>query len=252
MANPTKSKPVKKNETKLITKAYLILYNLIQVVGWTYLLHQLVTYYILPSESEQNLYDTVKWTLIIFQNAAVLEIVHAMTGMVKSNVMVTVMQVYSRVMVVCGVLMATPTGQNSPGLPLALGAWAVTEIIRYSYYAMNLVNFVPSFLIWLRYTLFIVLYPIGVTGELLCFYSAQQYVFENQMWTISLPNILNVTFNYHYLLLFVMALYVPLFPQLYLHMFSQRKKFIGGGQPTPKAASQPATVSKGNKKLKSK
>lgn len=103
------------------------------------------------SNSEStSLYQTLKWPLIIFQNAAVLEILHAATRIVPSNPIVTLQQVFSRVMLVCGVLLPTLAGKNSTGLPLAVLAWSVTEIIRYGYYTLNLVNLVPHFLIWLR------------------------------------------------------------------------------------------------------
>lgn len=130
-------------------------------------------------------------------------------------------------MVVVGVVMATPTGKVSPGLPLALLAWSVTEIIRYGYYAFNLVGAVPGILVMLRYTTFIVLYPIGVTGELLCFYWAQSYARTEKVWSVEMPNKYNATFSYLYFLWFVMLLYIPLFPQMYLHMFAQRKKVLG-------------------------
>lgn len=133
-------------------------------------------------------------------------------------------------MVVCGVVMATPDGKISPGLPLALLAWSITEIIRYSYYTLNIINSVPYILIWLRYTTFIILYPIGVTGELLCFYWAQDYAKKTGVWSIELPNKYNDTFSYYYFLWIVMLLYIPLFPQMYLHMFAQRRKIIGGNQ----------------------
>lgn len=129
-------------------------------------------------------------------------------------------------MVVLGVVMATPTGKVSPGLPLALLAWSVTEIIRYGYYAFNLLGSVPSILVFLRYTTFIALYPIGVTGELLCFYWAQSYAQKEKVWSVEMPNKLNFTFSYLYFLWFVMLLYIPLFPQMYLHMFAQRKKVL--------------------------
>ena len=60
-----------------------------------------------------------------------------------------------------------------------LFAWTLTEIIRYSYYTLNLMNTNVGIITWLRYTLFIVLYPIGVTGELLCYYFAlPKYVWQ--------------------------------------------------------------------------
>jgi Protein tyrosine phosphatase-like protein, PTPLA. len=60
-----------------------------------------------------------------------------------------------------------------------------------------------------RYTFFTVLYPVGVTGELLCLYAAQSYVANNKLWSLEMPNKLNVTFSYHYFLLFTMLLYIP-------------------------------------------
>lgn len=90
-------------------------------------------------------------TLNIFQNAALLEIVHVYFKLVPSKLMITIFQVFSRVMLVCGILMVTVESRLGLGLPLALIAWSVTEIIRYSYYALNIAYKVPSFITWLRY-----------------------------------------------------------------------------------------------------
>ena len=189
--------------------------------------YQLIAFYTINTDKEISLWDYIGTTVIIFQNAAVLEILHAATGIVASNPVITLQQVFSRVMVVCGVIMATPTAKESPGLPLALLAWSITEIIRYGYYGLNLLNSVPHILIYLRYTTFIALYPIGVTGELLCFYWAQSYVKETKLWSVEMPNEANFTFSYFYFLWLIMLLYIPIFPQLYLHMFAQRKKILG-------------------------
>lgn len=112
------------------------------------MLLQLIQHYTIGQQ--QSLYNSLKWTVIIFQNAAVLEIFHAATGMVPSNPVITAFQVASRVMVVCGVFVPTRDFDSSLGLPLALLAWSVTEIIRYANYTLNLLNAVPYFLVWLR------------------------------------------------------------------------------------------------------
>jgi len=44
--------------------------------------------------------------------------------------------------------------QNQIGVLLAMSAWCVTEVIRYSYYAMALVGDVAYFLQWTRYVWF--------------------------------------------------------------------------------------------------
>ncbi|EEB10892.1 ptpla domain protein, putative [Pediculus humanus corporis] len=219
-----------KKEQNFITKFYLLLYNILQTLGWSYLLYNIVGYYLSDKKNlpSKDLWSNVKLVVCIFQNAAALEIIHAAIGIVPSNVLITTFQVLSRLMVVNGVLLATPTGPQSPGLPLCLIAWAVTEIIRYLFYTLNLIGKIPYILVWSRYTFFIILYPLGVTGELLCFYWAQAYVSEHKIFTAELPNYWNFTFSYNYLLISIMLLYIPLFPQMYLHMFSQRRKVIGG------------------------
>lgn len=78
------------------------------------------------------------------------QILHAAVGLVPSSVFVVLMQVYSRVFLVCGALLATQGATTSPGLPLCILAWSITEIIRYAYYALNLVDIVPSSLTFLR------------------------------------------------------------------------------------------------------
>ncbi|XP_020281835.1 very-long-chain (3R)-3-hydroxyacyl-CoA dehydratase 2 [Pseudomyrmex gracilis] len=218
------------------SKVYLALYNLVQTLGWSYILYNLILHYV-DSSSTGSLWEKEKLFLNIFQNGAVLEIVHASVGLVSSNIILTTFQVFSRVMVVIGVLQATPYtyAVASPGFPLAILAWSITEIIRYFYYFANIVGFVPYIVVWLRYTTFIILYPIGVTGELLCFYAAVMYASANPTaWSYALPNSMNFTFSYLYLLIIVMVAYIPLFPQLYLHMFAQRRKMLNPSSATKK------------------
>jgi very-long-chain (3R)-3-hydroxyacyl-CoA dehydratase len=224
-----KTVEAKKNESVGITptSVYLILYNGVQAIGWTALAIQVVIH-LVWRESRDDLYSYVKTLLNVFQTLALLEIVHAATGIVRSNVVLTAFQVMSRVFLVWGVLNLIPETRDSIGLLLILIAWTVTEIVRYTYYMTSLVRGIPYILQWARYTLFFVLYPLGVTGELLCVRAALPYVYQRSTWSYSLPNSANISFQYYYALLIIMMSYVPLFPQLYFHMISQRKKVIGG------------------------
>ncbi|XP_050297187.1 very-long-chain (3R)-3-hydroxyacyl-CoA dehydratase hpo-8 [Anthonomus grandis grandis] len=215
----------KKSSRGALTRFYLLAYNITQTIGWTMILYKLISYYLVPNNGK-SLYDVLSFSLMWFQNAAVLEVFHAATGMVKSSAIMTAFQVGSRVAVVCGVLLATNEARLGLGLPMAVLAWSLTEIIRYSNYACALFGSTPYFLKYLRYTLFIILYPIGITGELTCIYKAQCEVGEGQLYSIDMPNKYNFTFNYQHLLWFLMILYVPLFPQLYMYMFGQRKKAL--------------------------
>merc|ERR1719350_266810 len=117
--------------------------------------------------------------------------------------------------------------QINLGCAFLLFAWTVTEIIRYAYYSCNLLGYVPYFLVYLRYTLFIFLYPIGVSGELLCCWRAMPIVKEEEYFTIRLPNKWNIAFDFYTYLWINFGLYAVYFPQLYCHMFRQRSKVLG-------------------------
>ena len=63
------------------------------------------------------------------------------------------------------------------GAGLMIASWATVEVPRYAFYLMALVTGdatkkTPYPLFWMRYSLFAVLYPTGITGELTVFLSA--------------------------------------------------------------------------------
>jgi len=209
-----------------MSKTYLVAYNTIQTLGWSFLLFQMATH-LLSGGEVSTLYANTKLSLQIFQTGAALEIFHAIFGLVRSSVQVTTQQVFSRVYVVWAILYMCPTSQLSIGFPLLLFAWTITEIIRYSMYAVSLVGNPPFFLTWLRYTFFIIAYPVGVSGELICMYTALLQAMQQDILSVQLPNMLNVTFSFPLLILGIMLAYIPLFPPMYFYMFGQRKKVLG-------------------------
>ena len=108
--------------------AYLILYNLAQTLGWTYIMATGVRAY---CEAPEKLYSAVQSPLQIFQTLAVMEVVHALVGFVRSSVFITAFQVTSRVFLVWPILASFADTQTSIGFPMLLAAWTITEIIRY-------------------------------------------------------------------------------------------------------------------------
>ncbi|KAI8776810.1 very-long-chain (3R)-3-hydroxyacyl-CoA dehydratase 2 [Biomphalaria glabrata] len=225
---PAGPKPTKDTKQNGIVTAYLVAYNVSQMLGWTVMMIIMVSH-IFKTHSYLLLYEDVERILQICQTAAILEIVHSMTGLVRSNWILTAFQVYSRVFLIWGIIWSVPSTQN--GLPVALWlfAWTITEIIRYTFYFFSLLpGPVPSFLVWCRYTFFIILYPIGVTGELMSIFAAIPVVRDSKMYSFELPNKWNFAFNYYYYLCFIVISYVPVFPQLYIHMFNQRNKVLAG------------------------
>jgi very-long-chain (3R)-3-hydroxyacyl-CoA dehydratase len=82
------------------------------------------------------------------------------------------MQVASRILLVWGVVDQFPFLAKSAVYSSMLIAWSVTEVVRYSYFVFNLSGYSPSIITWLRYNLFHVLYPMGISSECFMMYKA--------------------------------------------------------------------------------
>jgi len=213
----------------MISQVYLMLYNFVQILGWSYIGFKFVNYGIKKGEWDNTTYyEECGQSLKLFQTLAALEILHSAIGIVRSPLMTTIVQIFSRVFVVWGICEFIPGVKTGTiGVPIFIVAWTVTEVIRYSFYFFTLIGYVPYVLKWLRYTLFIGLYPLGVTGELLAVYAGIQQSKKHHLYEFNLPNKANFSFSFVAFLVIFAVSYIPVFPQLYLYMFSQRKKVLG-------------------------
>ena len=89
-----------------IAKAYLLAYNASLIAGWSYVL--VLAGAAFAEGGAGAVYAAVEIPLLAAQTAACLEVVHAILGIARSPVLVTAMQVSSRLMVVWGVLFISP------------------------------------------------------------------------------------------------------------------------------------------------
>ncbi len=193
--------------TNASVKNYLVAYNVFAFSFWlVYFTSFLCSGLVL---NERNLF-----LLNMAQGLAVLEIVHTVLKWVKSPVASTVAQVSSRLLVLVLINIfkgdAQLTSLTTIGVITVSIAWSVTEIVRYSFYAAQLLNSLPPWLLWMRYTFFIVLYPMGVTGE----------------WLIIGSPVIEKGFAlnaYNLFVVFLLVSYVYYFPVLYRYMWKQRK-----------------------------
>jgi hypothetical protein len=184
-----------------------------------------------PVTSGPALWGLLAPILTPVQSLAVLEIVHAALGLVRSPVMTTAVQVFSRVFLVWGVLQVP--GNTAPQTSLALFtlalAWSVSELIRYPYYALELVlgkDRAPYLLTWLRYSGFLVLYPLGVSSELWLMFTSLPYLMHSGVHSLPMPNAYNISVHYPTVVVLLMLAYIPGFPSLFGYMLAARKKTL--------------------------
>lgn len=169
-----------------IKDVYLILYNSACCAGWaTVLFLALQSLQTDVVEEKLSVWDALAnvyaapdlaMLLTYSQSAAILEIVHSALGLVRSPVMVTFMQVSSRIIALIAIVLS-PESQVQWGAGLMILSWSCVEVPRYLFYIFALVTGdatkkTPYVLFWLRYSLFAVLYPTGIVGELTVFTAA--------------------------------------------------------------------------------
>ncbi|KAG9903216.1 PTPLA-domain-containing protein, partial [Aureobasidium melanogenum] len=215
------ARPARERKSSPVKTGYLVLYNAVSTILWATILGRVLlvssvhgTRYVFPAVGE-----FAKWT----QTLALLEVVHAAVGIVRAPLFTTLMQVASRILLIWGIVYPFPnTVAFSPVYSSMLIAWSVTEVIRYSYFAINLsAGSVPAIWMWLRYNTFFVLYPLGISSEcwlvwLAATGPAKQYTGVREA------------------LFAILLIYIPEFSSilgsyiLFTHMMAQRRKIMRG------------------------
>jgi len=165
-------------------KAYLVLYNAASASAWVIVLLRVVST-LLQHRDPAYVAPAVDSFARTTQTFAVMEILHALTGtsspsptptetkltpspslgVVPAPVFTTIMQVFSRLVLVWGIAQPFPELTPSAWYSSMLVAWATTEVVRYSYFVLKQFEAVPGWLNWLRYSGFLVLYPVGISSE---------------------------------------------------------------------------------------
>lgn len=205
---------------------YLAFYNAVSALLWSvifYITLSDVQTYLDVEPSPSNVYISHKYSdfphkfLVIVQVInAVAEISHALVGLVKSPLPTLFLQFTARLAITVGISYYLP---DSPGNFTFAGyvglsiAWSITEIIRYGFYVAKLIfpDNLPYELVWLRYSAFFVLYPLGLITEFYVVYLSLDAA---------------GTGFFHYFLVFGLFLYIPGFITLYSYMIKQRGKVL--------------------------
>ncbi len=82
-----------------------------------------------------------------------------------------------------GVCNLTSNARDFYGFVLMILSWCSVEVPRYSFYVVKILGIEESlyFLKWIRYSLFLILYPTGISGELICVWHALPFLAKNDV-----------------------------------------------------------------------
>lgn len=168
------AEPKKKSKQSCIVRAYMMAYNAVSAAAWAYLLFNLCrSYFIDDPKNYRALFPKTGMYLAYVQTAAVLEILHAAIGFVRSEVLTNVMQISSRLFIIWVCAIYYGIGKHW-GYALLAFAWSLSDLTRYCYYFSQLAGWKVPLLKWARYNFFLVLYPVGTLGEVMLLLWARQ------------------------------------------------------------------------------
>lgn len=89
-------------------------------------------------------------------------------------------------------------------------SWSLVEVPRYLFYLFKQLDWpVPTWLRFLRYNLFYVLYPVGMLSEILIIVNALPFIKQTHPFSVFLPNRWNMAFDFYYASLVILLLYIP-------------------------------------------
>ncbi|KAF7385030.1 hypothetical protein HZH66_012116 [Vespula vulgaris] len=210
-------------------KVYLIIYNLCQFVGFLYILVVMSVKYSRDGPASiKYTYATVGNPMKFIQLLQFLEVMHPLFGYTKGSIMMPFMQVGGRAFVLFCMIEGESRMQTKPVVFYLFMVWSSVEIIRYLYYITQLLNIDFYFLMWLRYTIWIPLYPLGVICEGIIILRNIPYFEETQRFTVSLPNSLNFSLDFPtFLRIYLLFLCIPGIYTMMSHMNHARFKKLG-------------------------
>ncbi|RWR81679.1 very-long-chain 3R-3-hydroxyacyl-CoA dehydratase 2 [Cinnamomum micranthum f. kanehirae] len=207
-----------------MSKLYLLAYNSLQAFGWALSLSRIASDFI-STKSFNGAYASAGDLICLLQTLAFMEVIHSAIGLVPSGVLLSFMQWGGRTHFLLAIVRQIVEVQELPSVFITFVAWSMSEVIRYFHYASTSMGICPSWLTYLRYTAFIVLYPIGVApGEMWLMYQALPFITRRKLYANVFDHL---PFSYSSFVKAVLVCYPFLWLKLYLHLFKQRQKKLG-------------------------
>ncbi|XP_007903679.1 very-long-chain (3R)-3-hydroxyacyl-CoA dehydratase [Callorhinchus milii] len=216
---------VRKDPYITIKKGYLFMYNLVQFLGFSWIfVNMTVRLFVLGQDSLFDTFHAVGDVMYFCQIFAVLEIINPLLGLVKSGLVPAIIQVIGRNVILFVVIGTQEEMQNKAAVFAVFYLWSIIEMFRYPYYMLSCIDTEWKILTWIRYTIWIPLYPFGVIAEAVCVVQSIPHFDETGRFSIVLPNPFNISFGFSY---FLQAYLILMFLGLFInfrHLYRLRNK----------------------------
>ncbi|XP_072258718.1 very-long-chain (3R)-3-hydroxyacyl-CoA dehydratase 3 [Pyxicephalus adspersus] len=211
-----------------LKRGYLFMYNLVQFLGFSWIfVNMTVRLFILGKDSFYDTFHTMSDMMYFCQTLAVLEIVNPLIGLVKTGVVPAVIQALGRNFILFIILGQIDDMQSKSVVFFIFYLWSTIEVFRYPFYMLACIDMEWKLLTWLRYTIWIPMYPLGAFSEAVAVVLSMPIFNETGKYSLQLPSPLNVTISFSvflsiYLVLVIWGLLIN-----FRHLYKQRCRRLG-------------------------
>uniref|UniRef100_A0ACB8E4I0 Uncharacterized protein n=1 Tax=Sphaerodactylus townsendi TaxID=933632 RepID=A0ACB8E4I0_9SAUR len=207
---------------------------------------------------DHSFFDTFHATsdmMYLCQTLAVMEIVNTLIGLVRAPLVPILLQklrvaawvsppppsvaiaassfqslplqVFGRNFILFVVLGGVEEMQSKAVVFFVFYSWSLVEIFRYPFYMLSCIDIQWKALTWIRYSIWIPLYPLGILAEAVTVIQAIPVFSRTGRFSFSLPSPLSVTVPFSVVLqLYLVALFLGPFVN-FRHLYKQRKRHLG-------------------------
>ncbi|XP_062326875.1 very-long-chain (3R)-3-hydroxyacyl-CoA dehydratase-like isoform X1 [Osmerus eperlanus] len=216
---------VRKDPYLGLKKGYLFMYNLVQFLGFSWIfVNMTVRLFILGQDSFYDTFHTTADMMYFCQMMAVAEVINAALGLVRTGVLPAMIQVAGRNVILFVIFGSLEEMQNRPVVFFVFYLWSSIEIFRYPFYMLACIDTEWKLLTWLRYTIWMPLYPMGVVAEAVAVIQSLPIFDETLMYSIPLPKALGRSFSFSYTLrLYLLLMFLGLFIN-FRHLYKLRRR----------------------------
>ncbi|KAK6309427.1 hypothetical protein J4Q44_G00208900 [Coregonus suidteri] len=210
-----------------LKKGFLFTYNLVQFLGFSWIfVNMTIRLIVLGQDSLYDTFYTISDVMFFCQILASVEVLNAMFGVVETAVVPAFIQVVGRNFILFIIFGSLDEMHNKAVVFFVFYLWSSIEMFRYPFYMLGCIDTEWKTITWLRYTIWIPLYPLGVLAEAVAVVQSISVFDQSRLFSIPLPKALglgsSVSFSY------VLYIYLPLMVIGLLinvrHLYKQRKK----------------------------
>ncbi|KAJ8252270.1 hypothetical protein COCON_G00215820 [Conger conger] len=208
-----------------LKKGYLFMYNLVQFLGFSWIfVNMTVRLFILREDSFYDTFHTIADMMYFCQILAVAEVINPALGLVRTGVFPALIQVVGRNVILFVIFGSLEEMQNKAVVFFVFYLWSIIEIFRYPFYMLACIDTQWKMLTWLRYTIWMPLYPLGVLAEAVAVIQSLPIFDETRLYSIPLPRALGQSLSFSYILqIYLVLMFLGLFIN-FRHLYKQRRR----------------------------